>query len=181
MLSIHKLAFALAFVSIPGFAAPQISQHQTVARVRPAEAFAVAANPLATQAGLNVLKRGGSAVDAAIAIQAMLSLVEPQSSGIGGGAFMNYYDARTGKLTIYDGREVAPAQATPGMFLDAAGKPLPFDTAVVSGRAPGGRGAGKMLALAHDEHGKLPWSSLFGDAERAADEGFLVSPRLERM
>jgi gamma-glutamyltranspeptidase/glutathione hydrolase len=94
---------------------------------------------------------------------------------------MNYYDARTGKLTIYDGREVAPAQATPGMFLDAAGKPLPFDTAVVSGRATGVPGAVKMLALAHDEHGKLPWSSLFGDAERAADEGFLVSPRLERM
>jgi gamma-glutamyltranspeptidase/glutathione hydrolase len=94
---------------------------------------------------------------------------------------MNYYDARTGKLTIYDGREVAPAQATPGMFLDAAGMPLPFDTAVVSGRATGVPGAVKMLALAHDEHGKLPWSSLFGDAERAADEGFLVSPRLERM
>jgi len=145
------------------------------------EPFVIAANPLAAQAGLNVLKRGGSAVDAAIAIQAMLSLVEPQSSGIGGGAFMNYYDARTGKLTIYDGREVAPAQATPGMFLDAAGKPLPFDTAVVSGRATGVPGAVKMLALAHDEHGKLPWSSLFGDAERAADEGFLVSPRLERM
>src|SRR6476646_11936568 len=145
------------------------------------EPFVIAANPLAAQAGLNVLKRGGSAVDAAIAIQAMLSLVEPQSSGIGGGAFMNYYDARTGKLTIYDGREVAPAQATPGMFLDAAGKPLPFDTAVVSGRATGVPGAVKMLALAHDEHGKLPWSSLFGDAERTADNGFIVTPRLERM
>ena len=83
--------------------------------------FVIAANPLAAQAGLNVLKRGGSAVDAAIAVQAMLSLVEPQSSGVGGGAFMTYYDgARRGKITIYDGREVAPAQATPGMFLDAA-------------------------------------------------------------
>jgi gamma-glutamyltranspeptidase/glutathione hydrolase len=111
----------------------------------------------------------------------MLSLVEPQSSGIGGGAFMNYYDARTGKLTIYDGREVAPAQATSGMFLDSSGKPLPFDTAVVSGRATGVPGAVKMLALAHDEHGKLPWRTLFGDAERTADEGFIVSPRLDRM
>src|SRR5213592_4991968 len=107
--------------------------------------FVIAANPLAARAGLNVLKRGGSAVDAAIAIQAMLSLVEPQSSGVGGGAFMNYFDARTGKLTIYDGREVAPAQATSTMFVGADGKPLPFDVAVVSGRATGVPGAVKML------------------------------------
>src|SRR5215218_773326 len=108
------------------------------ASAAPAEApFVIAANPLAAQAGLNVLKRGGSAVDAAIAVQAMLSLVEPQSSGVGGGAFMNYFDARTGKITIYDGREVAPAQATPGMFLDASCKPLDFNIAVVSGRATG--------------------------------------------
>ena len=125
-----------------------------------------------------MLKRGGSAVDAAIAIQAMLSLVEPQSSGVGGGAFMTYFDAATGKITVYDGREVAPAQAVSTMFLDAAGKPLPFNTAVVSGRATGVPGAVKMLGLAHDEHGRLPWSSLFGDAERAADQGFIVSPRL---
>jgi gamma-glutamyltranspeptidase/glutathione hydrolase len=143
--------------------------------------FVIAANPLAAEAGLNVLKRGGSAVDAAIAVQAMLSLVEPQSSGVGGGAFMTYYDARARKITVYDGREVAPAQATPGMFLDSNGQPLPFNTAVVSGRATGVPGAVKMLGLAHDEHGKLPWSSLLGDAERAADQGFIVSPRLERM
>src|SRR4051812_15405863 len=145
-----------------------------------AEPLAIAANPLAAQAGLNVLKRGGSAVDAAIAIQAMLSLVEPQSSGLGGGAFMTYYDARSGKIIVYDGREVAPAQATPGMFLDANGQPLPFGTAVLSGRATGVPGAVKMLALAHDEHGKLPWSGLFGDAERTAAQGFTVSPRLGR-
>ena len=103
----------------------------------------IAANPLAAQAGLNVLKRGGSAVDAAIAVQAMLSLVEPQSSGVGGGAFMTYLEARTGKVTVYDGREVAPAQAASTMFLDANGKPLPFNTAVVSGRATGvSRGGG---------------------------------------
>src|SRR3954470_19252293 len=143
--------------------------------------FAIAANPLATEAGLNVLKRGGSAVDAAIAIQAMLSLVEPQSSGVGGGAFMTYMDSRTGKITVYDGREVAPAQAVSTMFLDANGKPLPFNTAVVSGRATGVPGAVKMLGLAHQEHGKLPWNSLFSDAERAADQGFTVSPRLSRM
>src|SRR4030095_12047128 len=90
------------------------------------QGFVIAANPLAARAGIEVLERGGSAVDAAVAVQAMLSLVEPQSSGLGGGAYMNFYDASTKKLSIYDGREVAPAQATPGMLLDAAGKPLPF-------------------------------------------------------
>ena len=92
----------------------------------------------------------------------MLSLVEPQSSGVGGGAFMTYYDGRTGKISVYDGREVAPAQATSTMFLDASGKPLPFNTAVLSGRATGVPGAVKMLASAHEEHGKLPWAELFG-------------------
>ena len=146
-----------------------------------AEPFVIAANPLAAQAGINVLKRGGSAVDAAIAVQSMLSLVEPQSSGLGGGAFLNYFDGRSGKITIYDGREAAPAQATSGMFLDSSGEPLPFEEAVVSGRATGVPGAVRMLALAHDEHGKLPWRELFGDAERTAAEGFIVSPRLQRM
>ena len=174
----RKLVAAFALVALPACAAtPPV----TAVAEPQAEPFVIAANPLAAQAGLNVLKRGGSAVDAAIAVQAMLSLVEPQSSGVGGGAFMNFFDGRTGKITIYDGREVAPAQAVSTMFLDPAGKPLPFNTAVVSGRATGVPGAVKMLGVAHDEHGKLPWSSLFGDAERTADEGFIVSPRLERM
>jgi gamma-glutamyltranspeptidase/glutathione hydrolase len=170
---------AAACFNLSACAAAQAPRATSVAATN--EPFVIAANPLATQAGLNVLKRGGGAIDAAIAVQTMLSLVEPQSSGVGGGAFMNYYDARTGKITIYDGREVAPAQATSGMFLDAAGQPLPFDTAVVSGRATGVPGAVKMLGLAHDEHGKLPWSGLFGDAEKAADQGFIVSPRLDHM
>ena len=144
-------------------------------------AFVIAANPLAARAGMDVIERGGSAVDAAIAVQAMLSLVEPQSSGIGGGAFMTYYDAASRKVSIYDGREVAPAQASPSMFLDPAGKPLPFDTAVLSGRATGVPGAVAMLAMAHRDHGRLAWSALFGAAERAADEGFVISPRLNRM
>jgi gamma-glutamyltranspeptidase/glutathione hydrolase len=143
--------------------------------------FVIAANPLAARAGLNVLKRGGSAVDAAIAMQAMLSLVEPQSSGIGGGAFMTYYDPASRKVSVYDGREIAPAQASSTMFLDETGKPLPFDTAVLSGRATGVLGAVKMLAMAHGEHGKLPWNSLFDDARRTAAEGFIVSPRLSRI
>ena len=146
-----------------------------------AEPFVIAANPLAATAGIEVLARGGSAVDAAIAVQAMLSLVEPQSSGLGGGAFMTYFDAGSGKVRIYDGREVAPAQASPTMFLDAAGTPLPFGQAVVSGRATGVPGAVKMLTVAHNAHGRLPWNSLFGSARRTAAEGFLVSPRLARL
>jgi gamma-glutamyltranspeptidase/glutathione hydrolase len=177
----RKLLTAFACVGLAANASAQAPIVQPATQVAAAEPFAIAANPLATQAGLNVLKRGGSAVDAAIAIQAMLSLVEPQSSGVGGGAFMTYFDARTGKITVYDGREVAPAQAVSTMFLDSSGKPLPFNTAVVSGRATGVPGAVKMLGLAHDEHGKLAWNSLFGDAERAANEGFVVSPRLGRI
>ncbi|MFL6787589.1 MAG: gamma-glutamyltransferase family protein [Sphingomicrobium sp.] len=153
----------------------------TATQERSEQAFVIAANPLAARAGMEVLEKGGSAVDAAIAVQAMLSLVEPQSSGIGGGAFLNYYDAQTRRLTIYDGREVAPAQATPGMFLDSAGKPLPFDQAVLSGRATGVPGVVAMLSMAHREHGKLAWRTLFGSAERSADEGFIVSPRLGRL
>ena len=144
-------------------------------------AFVIAANPLAAETGVEVLRRGGSAVDAAIAVQAMLSLVEPQSSGLGGGAFMTYYDARSRQVAVYDGREVAPAQASETMFLDSAGKPLPFETAATSGRATGVPGVVRMLAMTHGEHGRLPWSSLFGAAERTAAQGFPVSPRLERM
>ena len=136
----HLLA-ALVCVSAPACAATPAPSATTAPANAP---FVIAANPLAAQAGLNVLKRGGSAVDAAIAVQAMLSLVEPQSSGVGGGAFMNYLDGRTGKITIYDGREAAPAQAVSTMFLDASGKPLPFNTAVVSGRATGVPGAGQL-------------------------------------
>ena len=150
----------------------------TVAAVQP---FVIAANPLAARAGMDVLERGGSAVDAAIAVQAMLSLVEPQSSGLGGGAFLHYYDARTRGTIVYDGREVAPAQATAGMFLGTDGKPLSWPDAVLSGRATGVPGVVKMLSVAHQEHGKLAWSSLFADAERTADQGFIVSPRLARL
>ena len=146
-----------------------------------AEPFVIAANPLAAKAGLDVLARGGSAVDAAIAVQAMLSLVEPQSSGVGGGAFMTYFDAAAGKVRVFDGREVAPAQASPTMFLDASGAPLGFAQAVVSGRATGVPGAVKMLAAAHQAHGKLPWHSLFDGPRRTAADGFIVSPRLARL
>src|SRR4051794_15102698 len=123
---LHKLVCVLTLVNFASCAPTPARSAGTTPAGAP---FVIAANPLAAQAGLNVLKRGGSAVDAAIAVQAMLSLVEPQSSGVGGGAFMSYYDGRTRKIIVYDGREVAPAQATSTMFLDASGQPLPFDTA----------------------------------------------------
>ncbi len=139
--------------------------------------FVSAANPLAVEAGLKVLRQGGSAVDAAVAVQTVLGLVEPQSSGLGGGAFMMLFDAETGEVTSYDGRETAPAAATPELFYEN-GRPLPFGDAVLSGRSTGVPGVVAMLAMAQAEHGVLPWSALFGDAERLARDGFTVSPRL---
>ena len=136
------------------------------------------ANPLATDAGYRILRRGGSAVDAAIAAQMVLNLVEPQSSGIGGGAFMLVHDARRQTLTAYDGRETAPAAARPDRFLDETGRPLPFLDAVVGGRSVGVPGTLRMLELAHRRHGRLPWAILFAPAIRLASEGFVVSPRL---
>ncbi|MEO7602003.1 MAG: gamma-glutamyltransferase family protein [Sphingomicrobium sp.] len=176
------LSVLLAFAAAACTAAPApLATTLPAVEARATEAFVIAANPLAARAGAEVLRRGGSAVDAAIAIQAMLSLVEPQSSGLGGGAFLNYLDAASGRLTIYDGRETAPAGSSAGMFLGPDGKPLDFGTAVVSGRSTGVPGAVALLGLAHREHGTLPWSSLFGAAERAAADGFIVSPRLSRL
>lgn len=139
--------------------------------------FVAAANPHAVQAGMRVLAEGGSAVDAAVAVQAVLGLVEPQSSGLGGGAFMMHFDAETGEITSFDGRETAPASATPDLFLEG-GRPLNFRDAVTSGRSTGVPGAVALLGMAHEKHGRLPWGALFGDAERLAREGFVVSPRL---
>ncbi len=138
-----------------------------------------AANPLATEAGAQVLRAGGSAVDAAIAVQMVLSLVEPQSSGIGGGAFLLHHDGQ--RVQAFDGRETAPAAATPQLFMGADGKPLPFMDAVASGRSVGVPGAVAMLALAHRQHGKLPWAWLFDPAIALAEQGFAVSPRLNSL
>jgi gamma-glutamyltranspeptidase/glutathione hydrolase len=139
-----------------------------------------AASPLAVDAGLEVLKAGGSAADAAVAVQAALGLVEPQSSGVGGGAFLVYYDAKTGKVTAFEGRETAPAGATPDMFMGADGKPLSYADAVTSGRSTGAPGAIAMLGLAHERFGRLPWRDLFGTATHAAEQGFTVPKRLAR-
>lgn len=129
---------------------------------------------------MRVLRDGGSAVDAAVAVQAVLGLVEPQSSGLGGGAFMMVYDAATREITSYDGRETAPAAATPELFYEN-GQPLDFGAAMLSGRSTGAPGAVAMLAMAQKAHGRLPWSALFGDAERLARDGFVISPRLAGM
>jgi gamma-glutamyltranspeptidase/glutathione hydrolase len=139
--------------------------------------FAVAAaNPLATDAGLQVLRAGGSAVDAAIAVQMVLALVEPQSSGIGGGAFLLHFDGKN--TQAFDGRETAPAGATPSLFLEPDGKPMKFANAVVGGRAVGVPGTVSMLALAHRQHGRLPWAQLLAPAIALATQGFQISPRM---
>lgn len=140
----------------------------------------VTAHPRATEAGLQMLAKGGSAVDAAIATQMVLNLVEPQSSGIGGGGFMLHYAAGSRRLDTYDGRETAPAAAGADLLLGADGRPLDFRAAVVGGRSVGTPGLLRMLELAHREHGRLPWSTLFMPAIRIAYGGFAVSPRLAR-
>ena len=144
------------------------------------EKFAVAAaNPLATDAGYQVLKAGGSAVDAAIAVQMVLGLVEPQSSGIAGGAFLMLSTGRD--VEAWDGRETAPAAADEKLFLQADGKPMPFPEAVVGGRSVGVPGAVRMLEAAHKAHGKLAWADLFKPAVDLAERGFQVSPRLNTL
>jgi gamma-glutamyltranspeptidase / glutathione hydrolase len=142
--------------------------------------FAVAAaNPLATDAGYQVLKSGGSAVDAAIAVQMVLSLVEPQSSGIGGGAFLLH--ASGSKVEAFDGRETAPAAANEKLFIGADGKPMAFNDAVVGGRSVGTPGTVRMLEMAHKQYGKLPWAQLFAPAILLAENGFKVSARLNTL
>jgi gamma-glutamyltranspeptidase/glutathione hydrolase len=138
--------------------------------------MAASANPLATEAGREILRAGGSAVDAAIAIQMVLTLVEPQSSGVGGGAFLMHWDGR--KVIAYDGRETAPMAADEKLFLLPDGKAMPFYDAVVGGRSVGTPGTVKMLEVAHKQYGKLPWARLFEPAIRLSDAGFPMSPRL---
>jgi gamma-glutamyltranspeptidase/glutathione hydrolase len=137
-----------------------------------------AAHPLAAQAGLQMLREGGSAVDAAVAVQMVLTLVEPQSSGIGGGAMLLSWDGR--RLQAFDGREMAPGAVTENLFLRPDGTPMSFAQAVVGGRAVGVPGAVAMLEAAHRQQGRLPWTHLFDPAIRLAEEGFEVSPLLRR-
>ncbi|MEQ8294023.1 MAG: gamma-glutamyltransferase [Roseovarius sp.] len=151
---------------------------------RPVEAqdwMVAAANPLAVEAGARVLEQGGTAADAMVAVQAVLGLVEPQSSGLGGGAFLVWYDGESGEVTTLDGRETAPLAATPRLFQDEAGEPLDFYDAVVGGRSVGVPGTPALLKAAHEAWGRSEWPGLFDEAIRLADEGFAVSPRLSTM
>jgi len=136
------------------------------------------ANPLASKAARDIILAGGNAVDAAIAAQMVLGLVEPQSSGIGGGAFMLYYDAAARSVTSYDGRETAPMAATPDLFLQLDGEPMSWSTAAEGGLPVGTPGVLRMLEMVHAAHGRLPWADLFEPAIRLARHGFVLSPRL---
>lgn len=190
---IHPVAIALLLLtgcaagpgsspsaSQAGMQAPeQATGYTEKAGVTAKKYMVAAANPLATDAGYQVLRAGGSAIDAAIAVQMVLTLVEPQSSGIGGGAFLMHFDGQMVKA--FDGRETAPAAATERLFLNAEGKALPFHEGVVGGRSVGVPGVLRMLELAHRQYGQLPWASVFAPAIKLAEEGFAVSPRLSAM
>lgn len=139
----------------------------------------VTANPHATKAGADILRAGGSAVDAAIAIEAVLTLVEPQSSGLAGGAYMVHFHNSDNRLTVYDGRETAPASATETMFLNSKGGSIGFLNAKNSGLSTGVPGVISMFEIAHKDHGKLPWGVHFNRAKQLANDGFAVSPRLK--
>ena len=180
-----RLAAALLLLAAPAAAQLRPAQPEaTFDRAEPAAPAtaatmtAVTAHPLATEAAWTMLAAGGSATDAAVAAQAMLTLVEPQSSGLGGGAFVLHWDAARRALTSWDGRETAPAAATPEMFLGPDGAPLPFRDAVASGRSVGVPGVPRLLERLHAAHGRLPWAELFAPAVAAAEDGFEVSLRL---
>ena len=149
-------------------AAEPIAKHHMIA----------AASPYAAEAGRQILRQGGSAVDAAIAAQLVLTLVEPESSGIGGGAFLMLYDPKTKTVTSFDGRETAPASATPTMFLDANGKPRPHFDAIPGGLSTGVPGDVALLDLVHRKYGRLPWAKLFEPAIKLAEHGFPVTRKL---
>ena len=181
----------VALIFLSGYSCTWAQQYQTPgstdtsaglrgALATSAKRFAVAAaNPLATAAGYQVLRDGGSAVDAAIAVQMVLTLVEPQSSGIGGGAFMLHFNGSA--VEAFDGRETAPAAASEDLFLNADGNPMAFYDAVVGGRAVGAPGTVRMLEMAHRQYGVLPWAALMAPAIDLAEKGFKVSPRLHAM
>jgi gamma-glutamyltranspeptidase/glutathione hydrolase len=181
MLEGRSLPLQLVFcAALAALALPRVAAQPAPTRAE--TQLVVSANPHASEAGRRILRAGGGAVDAAIAVQLVLTLVEPQSSGLGGGAFMLVYDAPEkgagGALTAYEGRETAPAAATPDMFLGANGRPESFANVGVGGLAVGVPGALRMLELAHGEHGRLPWADLFTPAIELAESGFAVSPRL---
>lgn len=161
----------------PEAATAQITK-DSGAPVQASEWMVAAANPLAVRAGARVLSEGGTAADAMVAVQSVLGLVEPQSSGLGGGAFLVWYDGATGAMTTLDGRETAPLAATPQLFQDEQGEPLQFFDAVVGGLSVGTPGTPALMEMAHAKWGRADWPMLFSDAIQLAENGFDVSPRL---
>ena len=162
--------------------APEFSSGITQKQlVKAKKQMVVAANPYASEAGLAILQKGGNAIDAMVAVQTVLGLVEPQSSGLGGGAFLVYFDAEKQRLTTYDGRETAPKAATADMFLDATGQPIYFFDAVIGGLSVGTPGTVKLLHQTHKKYGKLAWADVIEPAIKLAEEGFKVSPRLHAL
>ncbi len=185
MTRIVRLITAIIFALMPSIAMAQSPEATAALKARNAgqpvhaENWMVsAANPLAVQAGADVLRKGGTAADAMVAVQAVLGLVEPQSSGLGGGAFLVWFDAATGKVTTLDGRETAPLAATPTLFQDETGAPLKFFDAVVGGRAVGTPGTPMLMADAHKRWGTADWAGLLQPAVDLAADGFAVSPRM---
>jgi gamma-glutamyltranspeptidase/glutathione hydrolase len=185
---LHRRALAaLAAIALGGCAAvaplppPQAASGLAAERTASsAQHFmAAAAHPLAAQAGRQILAAGGSALDAAVAMQMVLTLVEPQSSGIGGGAFLLHWDGR--RVQSYDGRETAPMAVDEHLFVTAEGRAMDFSAAAVGGRAVGVPGLVRMLELAHRQHGRLPWPQLFTPAIELAEQGFAISPRLHAL
>ncbi|MBP2460742.1 MULTISPECIES: gamma-glutamyltransferase [unclassified Rhizobium] len=172
------ISVALAQQASDRTAPEKASAVRLAKRVETKRYMVAAANPLAAEAGRAVIEKGGSAADALVAVQTVLGLVEPQSSGLGGGSFLVYYDAASKKLTTLDGRETAPMEATPKLFLDDQGQPLKFMAAVVGGRSVGTPGTVRLLETVHRKYGKANWAGLFTAAERLATDGFEVSPRL---
>ncbi len=179
------LALAACCLLTPGHPVAAEPEGATGREARPAlvapKTMVAAANPHAVDAGLEMLRAGGSAVDAAIAVQMVLGLVEPQSSGIGGGAFLLHWSQEAKRVRSYDGRETAPAAARATRFLGADDTPLSPRDAILGGRPVGVPGLLRMLELAYREHGRLPWARLFEPAIRLAEGGFAVSPRLHRL
>ncbi|WP_017669480.1 gamma-glutamyltransferase [Blastomonas sp. AAP53] len=170
-------AFALSSFSMACHAQAPVPA-QTSAAAAPGKGVVSSADPRATAAGQEILRKGGSAADAAMAMMLALTVVEPQSSGIGGGGLLLHHDASTGELSTIDGREMAPASASEQLLLGADGKPLPFVEAFQGGRSVGVPGNIRLMAMTHAKWGKLPWADLFAPAIRLADEGFVVNDAL---
>jgi gamma-glutamyltranspeptidase/glutathione hydrolase len=174
----RRLAALAAFAVLSACATPIMSRHDAPAPRVFDKGMVSAADPRAAEAGAAMLRKGGSATDAAIAAMAVLGLVEPQSAGIGGGAFLLHFDGESERIVAYDGREEAPRNARPDMFIGADGKTMNFRDAVTSGLSVGTPSLIAMLEMAHRTHGALTWAELFDPAIKLAEDGFVVSPRL---